>query len=278
MVGTTNGTFTTTFRLWKLFGNLFVQIHNFTGQRNGVSVGAEQGGCALFTDNTDLFAILGGETGTSDANAMYKIEYPDGTGQTVTDITNPVIPAQYRAGGVSANENNRWHVFVNNDTRPRLPEIYLWRLASFSTGTHDAYQYINDSTELVSLGVGPSDDIYLPHTKFGGGERISADQKVYAEIVGDTTVVGGTEISYRVYESTVDVSVEFYYSLDEEIPSTQMSLTGAATGGSSIRSGNTVIDVTPDDGSTLYTAIWDVAADGIVETDMLNIMASVVAQ
>lgn len=275
MVGTTGTVGSDTFRLWRLFGSNFIEIYTFTTQDNGTN--GEQGGCVLFTDNTDLFAILPGETGASDGNAMFRIQDPDGPSQTVTDITNPVIPSQFRAGGGSANEINRWHVFVNNDTRPRLPEVYLWRLATFASGNHESYQYVNRFTELVSLGTGPTQDVYLPHTHFGGGERLAATQKVYAEIEQDQTIAAGTQLSYRVYESINDVTIKFYYSLGEEIPKIQMSLTGTATGGSSSRSGNTVIDVTPDGGSTLYTIIWDVTADGIVETDMLNIMASVVA-
>jgi hypothetical protein len=274
MAGTIGSSSGDLFGLYRLDGSIFTNIHTFSTQDNGSS--GEDGACVLFTDNTNLYAILTGEASGLDGNAMFKIEDPGGAGQTVTDITNPVIPSQYRSGGGSANEINHWSVFVNNDSRPNLPEIYLWRLQSFATGTHDAYQYVNDFTELTSLGTGPSDDIYLPHTHFGGGERIALTDKIYAEIAGNATVVDGTELSYRVYGTSLGAgTIKLYYSMGEETPNIQATLTGTATGGSSVRSGNEIQNVNADAAATLYTLIWDNISDGIVETDMVNLMLSI---
>jgi hypothetical protein len=272
MVGSTGSGSADTFRLWQLQGSAFTQIHAFTTQDNGAA--GEDGSCCLFSDGTDLFAILPGETATSEANAMYRIQDPAGGGQTVTDISATVLPARFRAGGANASDDNLWFCFVNNDSAPTSPEIYLWRLSNFDTGTYEAFQFVNFSTALTELASGPSHEIYMAEAKFGGGDRIDSvgTAKVYAELESFAEVIGGgVQFSYRVYGTGASKTATLYIDGGQEIPATQATLSGVATGGSSVRSGNTITAVTPDAGATLYTGVWAASTDGFSETDQLHL-------
>jgi hypothetical protein len=276
MLGTTDTGNTSTFRLWQKIGSSFTQVHNFTSATNGVT--GEQGATCLFSDGTDLYAICNGQDTGVTGNTMFRIQNPGEAGQVVTEITDTVIPTRFRAGGAAATTTtNRWFSYADNDTDPTSPEIYLWRLPSQFNSAYDVFHFVDFSTVLEEMG-SLSWEITLPNTKFGGGERISSTtaSKVYAELEQLTTIAGSgagvqVQFSYRVYGTGTDKTATLYVDGGEEIPSVVATLTAAATGGSSSRSGNTIIDVTPDDGATLYTGVWDTGADGFAATDNVHL-------
>jgi hypothetical protein len=270
--GTTDNTF---YHLYQLTGSSFTSVHTFSGKDVGGT--GELGVTCLFTDNTDLYAIINGEAAGVNGDTISRIQNPGEGSQIVTDITSTVMPSRFSPGGSSAIESARWQSYVNNDTDPTSPEIYLWRLPS-AAGNYEAFQFVDFSTILTELGGGPTYEIYLPNTKFGGGDRIvsTAGVKAYAEMEQLTTIAGSgagvqVQFSYRVYGTGADKTATLYVDGGEEIPSVVATLTGAASGGSSSRSGNTIIDVTPDDGATLYTGVWDTGADGFAATDNVHL-------
>lgn len=275
MLGTRDTGNGSKFILWQKIGSTFTQVHSFTAADNGAS--GEQGCACLFSDGTDLYAICNGRDTLVDGNTMFRIQNPGGPGQIVTEITDTVIPARFRSGGAAANIVNRWFSYVDNDTDPASPEIYLWRLPAQFDSAYDAFQFIDFSTVLTELG-SLSWEITLPNTKFGGGDRIvsTAGIKVYAELEQLDTIAGSgsgvqVQFSYRVYGTGADKTATLYLDGGEEIPTVAATLVSIATGGSSSRSGNTIINVTPDAGVTLYTGIWDTGADGFVATDNVHL-------
>jgi hypothetical protein len=272
MVGSVGTGASDTFKLWKLQAS-FIEQHNFTTQNNGGF--GENGGCVLFSANDALYTILPGDDSGADGNTMWKISNPGEATQTVIEITDPVIPAAYRSGGGSANETNRWFSFVNNDSRTTLPEVFLWRLSDFPSGTYECFSFLNEFTELSSLGTGLAGNIYLPNTNYGGGERITANSKVYAEIEQHLPVTAGLMISYRIYGGSAGLTgtIKLYYDSQDETPATQATLTGSATGGSSVRVSNEVQNVELD--TAIYTLIWDNIADGVAEPSSANLMLDI---
>jgi hypothetical protein len=276
MLGTIDSVNFSIFRLWKKIGSTFTAVASFSNASNGVS--GEFGASCLFSDGTDLYAICNGQDTAVTGNTMFRIQNPGEAGQVVTEITDTVIPARFRAGGAAATTTtNRWFSYVDNDTDPTSPEIYLWRLPSQFNTAYDVFHFVDFSTVLEEMG-SLSWEITLPNTKFGGGEIISSTtaSKVYAELEQLTTIAGSgagvqVQFSYRVYGTGTDKTATLYLSGGEEIPTVVATLTGAATGGSSLRSGNTIVNVSPDAGATLYTGIWDAGADGFVATDNVHL-------
>jgi len=257
------------FRIKEFIGGSWSTIHTFT---KDVGVNGEQGGPCLFSDNTDLFVILPGEEGSTDGTSCYRMIDPGGSGQSVLEITsaganstNGVIPAALAPGGGSAAESDSYSSFINSETDPANPETYIIRLSGpGQLGSYEIYQFTDKDTTLTSLGAGPSSDIYLPNEKNGGGTRVTASggDKIYAEIENHEELAGGViQFDYTVKGSGSDVTGRIYISNDEEIPATLATITGASGGSSSANAG-TIIDITPDNGATTYTATFNGVSAG----------------
>lgn len=281
LVGTDGSTGGDPTKLYVLRGNAFEVIHTFTEVQNNAS--NERSCPTLFTDNTDLIAIIPGEdtvrAGVGDV--ALRIQNPGTGSQVVTDITTTLLPGIFVApSGSQASETAHWSCFVNSDSDPLNPEIFLFRvnnlLNTASDQTVAAYQFTNVSTELTYLGNGLDFEIALPDVKFGGSERIYGGNKVYAELEGFTEVTGGIQFFYRVFGTGTDKVGTLYINGGEAIPATVATLTGSATGGSSVRSGNTITTITPDAGATLYSGVWAAGTDGFSETNNLHFQFNLV--
>ena len=244
-----------TFNLAQYQGATFVDIGTFPGLDS--LGGAENGGLCLFTDNTDLFCVVGGRVGGSEGQNCFRVVDPGLGTQAITDVTaaganstNGVIPAGLQPGGGSI-EESQWSCFVNSETDPANPEIYLAYLTGPGlTGTIQFYAFTDFNTTLTTVGTGGiSSDVYLVDEKRGGGSRVitgTGGGKIYADIVDHSELVSGNvQISYRVYGSGSDVTGTLFASGGQSIAATSITIT-AASGGSSSASGGDIIDITPE--------------------------------
>lgn len=239
----------------------------------------EQGACAMFTDPTtgDLIVFFNGTNSGFQRGSFAVRLTPSGSTFTPTDITNTVVPAGLRPGvrGTAAvHIEDRWFVFVSTDT-PGSTEVYLFVAQGPAPGSgYTIYQWVDVSTEVSLVGAGPSTIYAIPETPFGGGDRIYRNTGNQCAIESAQAVLGGYEISYRVYGTQSGQSVTLWYSQGQEAPDQQGSIS-AQTGGSGITGGNTVTGITGDDGTTLFTLVWDIAADGVPSGDACHILLDI---
>lgn len=139
---------------------------------------------------------------------------------------------------------------------------------------------------FTSDGTSISAIFALPHTVDGIGIRIPTKPAARAEI-GDTAnppeeTAAGTKYFFRVYGTGSIGVITIYISGDEEAPDTVATLTGSVVVESGspattpVRSGNTITNVTPDDGVALYSFVHDVATDGLSVGDTFGLMPKIV--
>jgi hypothetical protein len=258
--------------LFELQESGFVSVGTMPDHQMGTN--GEDSAPVLFSpDNESLVLIISGETLSNvDGDQAFRIQNPGTGSQTITNITDPVIPAQFRPGGASAVEFSHYYVVTDtqNSSSPTSPDFYFFRTNNKASSTFGTYQWQGYSTTMSFLGIGPSWQFKPSECKRGGQGRLSAGanatstNKVYAEL--ETPVVsstlGGMDISFRVYGTDTGLTATVYFSLDQETPDTQATLVGTVSGGSASRSGNTITNVTADDGATLYTFTWAALGDG----------------
>jgi hypothetical protein len=275
--------------LWEFTGSGFVVNTAITsgGNWNATQTEITFAQCCLFKDpnNNNLIALCpgtGATGGDADSGSTAHRLAPSGGTFTPTDITAALIPAAYRPGvrGTNANHlQDRWFCVVVNDTSPAAPEVYIFLAIGPAPGTgYTVYKYVTDATELgtgLSTSVaGPTTAFAIPHFKSGGGLRINKGTANQPAIEKGEPILGGYRISYRVYGLLAGQSVTLWYSLDQEAPDTQATIS-AQTGGSGITGGNTVTGITGDDGSTLFTLDWNLGADGVPNGDAAHIMLDI---
>jgi hypothetical protein len=89
------------------------------------------GGC-LFSDGNDLIGFAPGKTNGSTQDGTVAIRWPSSGGSAVA-ITDPVVPATYRAGGGSASQYDTWDIVIDNNTNPGIPPtVHIWRYGGSS--------------------------------------------------------------------------------------------------------------------------------------------------
>ena len=272
---------------WELYefvgGGFSLNTQITTDGRLGMFSGASQGRRgqpSLFIDPAtgDMAAVTngyeaGGASGNSGSTA-YRLT-PSGSSFTPSEVTSTVIPAAFRPG-VRGSSNDyaedRWLCYTDTDPDPSAAEVYLFFAAGPAPGTsYTVYQWEGFGAEMTNVAAGPSVNFYMPHQKFGGGDRINRGGGNQIVIESSQAVTGGFEISYRVYGTLLGQSITLWYSLDQEIPSSQATIL-SQTGGSGITGGNTVTGVDGDDGATLYTLVWNLASDGVTNGDACHIV------
>lgn len=240
-----------------------------------------EGACCAFTDPTtgDLIAITNGKQtnfGATYGSMAFRLT-PNGTSFTVNEITGTVIPAGLQPGvrGSTNAIEDRWYVFDSTDT-PGSNEIYFFTAEGPAPGTsYTVYQWNGVASVITSIGSGPSTTVYsIPEAANGGGDRIFRSSGNQPAIETGAAVLGGYQISYRVYGTQSGQSVTGWYSQEQESPMQQMTIS-AQTGGSGITGGNTVTGITGDDGATLFTLTWDTTTDNIPSGDTCSMFLDI---
>jgi len=271
---------------WKLYifsGGTFNAVQDLgTSVASGTpDLGTSEnfGGTLLFTDGTDLFAVCACRDDTSGlyGNMFLRLVQSGGT-FVETDLSDPVLPAALRFGGGATLSTGRWLSIIDNDTNPVSPVVHLYRQSeAVEANTH--YLYNGIAAELTSEGSGLAYQIVMPFNTIGGGDRIWTSGELSIQITDMTSVIGGERISFKAYgdSGSSNKTVIFYYNANEERASTVATLQRAATGGSAVRSGNTVINVDADDGVTTYTVERNISSDGLASGDREVLMPTILA-
>lgn len=122
------------------------------------------------------------------------------------------------------------------------------------------FKHVGPSSKWQFLGSGATIDQVLPHGAVGGSfDLVPGESDII--ITGKTPIIGGETLKFKVYGGGTK-TVKFYYGLGTSLPLTQLPLKGLAVGGTAVRNGNQVDNVTAD-GTTVYEVDVNSIAAGI---------------
>ncbi len=276
------GTTGSSTRIYEIVGNAWQDRGALPGTNHGFGAGTlNNRGDALWQDGTNMYAILF-DFGHSNGHAIYQISgsTTPGSALTRTDISGATVPTSLASGGAFAFANSQWGAFTDNDTNPASPTTYLFQMTTDNpTNAWFMWEWNGPSSLLTGPTVGPTNvRLAMPQNGcIGGGNQIFTEGELDVRVENTVSILGGEQISFRAYGDVgpTDKIIDFFYGVEEGIPTAQCTLTGAVTGGVATRNNNQVEDVQADDGATLYTAIWDTPTDGINPGDRLHIMARI---
>jgi len=242
-------------------------LREFTGTWNDVATISTTGRAlnyqsaqsALMTDGTSMFAFWGADNIGGGTQRCFEIS----ASLSPTDITSTVLPSALTSaiGGTEA-ASAHWMCVYDSNTTPGSTQPWLYYAASFVSGTSfTTYQWNGNASVITVTDTGGDVAHSLP-TEVAGGERIWTAGELDIKITGVAPTFGGETISFTATgdAGSADKTVTFQWTNEGEPTSLSATLTGAATGGTATRSGNSVINVDAD-GTTTYTAIWDTVTD-----------------
>ena len=267
-------------RIAKLQAGVLVTVVDTQNQSWGS--GTPWGHNCLFTDpqTGDLAVIWSGlnSVGSLPRTLVRQIENATTTATPVTDRSAQVLGAvegadKYLEGGGAADGQRDWFAYVDNDTDPLNPRVFLKTVGA--TGVTETWEWKGFGAEmqLVALGAGIDlDDFSVNSNHFGGGHRSVLQARVAIGDVAnpDVEVPGGRKFFFRAIGSGGPFVGTFYVSLTEDGRQVLAPIVG---GGFTIESGvpattplivgNTLTNVTPDDGTVLYSIILDLTTAGM---------------
>lgn len=250
------------------------------------------GGPCMFTDPAtgDLIAIIpGNNTSPVPEEKVIRIQSAT-TSPTVSDITSSTQLAIYQAGGGSVSSTSTWYCHVDVDTSPTSPVVYLYRLSGpgHTGGSWKAYQWNGISSTMTDLGAISAafdNDFVVSHRRYGGGNispaQIDGASRVAMEGNPIEEAGGLMKREFRVWGTGPVINAKVYFSPDEQAPNTEATLSSIAVESGSpattpTLSSNTINNITPDDGATLYSFTWRASLDGITEGQGYTLMMDTV--
>lgn len=276
-------------RLAKLQAGAFVQVYDDITRGAGVgqvpAIASNPGHHAMFRDPAtgDLICFVsgiqqGGLT-TDERTEVFRVQNPTSGSPTVTVISSTVLGSvegadKYLANGGANVQERAWFVYVDNDTDPANPRVFLWTWDP-ATNVTECWEWtgVGTEVELVGLGAGFNVGVFsFPDSPHGGGDRsvVSARIEIGDPSNQDFEDTGGRRFYWRAYGSGGPFVGTFYVDADENAPSTVAPIVPAslvvesgvpATSPSIL--GNTITNITPDDGTVLYSVALDLSAVSI---------------
>ena len=263
--------------LYEFTGGGWSLNSNITPTQQVNQVDGTQGKHCLWTDNTNLYVVGYTERDASTTpnigSAVWR-GVPSGSTFTWSqnDVTTPAGLQPGARGVVGLAREDRWSIYVDNNTNPAAPAYYLIVIEGPAPGTgHAIYRWEGFGVEMgsgittseVGPGASVSSAFGLPEVKHGGGEAISQGTSSFAEIELETPVLDGYMLSYRVRGAAGPFTGRVYYSSGQGPPDTLATFVGAGT---------TINSVTGDSGASLRTVIISLTLSGITAPDASNWM------
>lgn len=255
-------------RIYKFTGAGFVFVADITTDNRWQNIGSENGSPGVVVIGNDVYLFMNGmgTGGTADAGSTFFHLARTGVDTWTITENNTVIPASLRPGirGSGVGDEDRWMPFIDTETNPLNPEIYLFVRPHPAPGSGTSlYKFVDTSTEMTFQTASVANDYVFPENLQGDSQAVSRGAGNRAEIIDTAGVSGGTQVSYRVYGTVLSQTVKAYITDEGGVPVTQATLTDSATGGSSTRVGNEIQSVDGDDGATLYTFVIDNIGSGL---------------
>jgi hypothetical protein len=245
------------------------------------NLGLTNGGIArwcLFTDSTNLYALCLVNTDGVGTNYGWRCYQIDGS-LAVTNITSTVLPTSLRSpddgGGAPLAQTGRFFKFIDVDTVPATPAIYLgYTVDNDPAQAINLFQWVSNAAPMTLIETNGVASDAFPNLAQSGGERIFTLGELSILITNRQPVIGGEQIFFRAWgdNGPADKFVRFYFNKFGEPTSTQCVLSGVATGGAAIRAGNELQNVEADDGTTEYSIVWDIGGNGVVSGDRVQLV------
>lgn len=257
--------------VWEYGGGQFTNIIELeTTNQNESSIS----NCryVLFDDGTNMYALY-----YWIANGGWKLKQLNPSGDTFvagSDLTS-ILPAAVRTG---ASVNSAFAVYKQLQ-EDGSSQTFLLYASNTPTGNYTVYEF-EDSNNISFVATGADSRYAIPDWQAGGGSSEIDVTATQVLVYKRERVTGGERVTYRVYppiDPLPDFSedghtVKFYTGGADRVQTAQALLTGTATGGSSVRVGNEVQEVTAD-GTTDYTIT--IQASGFGDLDQITLVANV---
>ena len=237
--------FSNSWTLYQFTGGSFSVVQAIMSNSTGsVGIGAASGKNCIWTDNTNLYLLAStalDDTGsvTNAGSTCYR-GVPIGGGMYTWTQDDDTVPSGIRVGTArgAAGANDRWSIYVDNDTDPTNPSYYLIVAEGAAPGTgHAIYRWegfgntmgLGATTGEIGPGSSVSTTFALPEVKHGGAEAISQPSASYPEIEDDEVVSGAYRLYYRVWGAETGLTGRVYFSTEQGPPDTLATLVGGGT-------------------------------------------------
>ena len=290
--------------LFELTGSFFVKLQDLgVGfNTNGVTLftsGNRAVGAAMFVDGGNVYVVYGGGTDVTPTvtgnggTIVSKLVKTGGSGTvfTETDKTAATVPLAFLgadwAGGTNpANRWPTWAVFIDTNTAPATPAIYLALRQANGAGTSiNGFTYFfawNGDASLMTDEGNVAEGFGLPHLPNGGGELTWTNGEFNIQIVKHESVSGGIKLHVMLFGDPAGPlkKAEFRFSKDEQTPVSQCTLFGTPTvisgpAAAPTRTGNQILGLEADD-TSVYGIFWDNVTDAVPELAYVHLKPSIV--
>lgn len=253
-------------KLAEFTGGVWVEVSTIDAVSDtGPGTGVAQ--FALFTDGINLFALYANNNASGDDGWRCQRSTD---GLVWVDITTTVLPASLRStndgGTFSANPQlQRFYPTYDVDASPGTVSIFLY----YATNGTDAttltmYQWNGTGSVITQVDTGGDVTHSIPSGFPNHGERIWSPGELDVKIAGRTAVTGGEQVSFTAYGGGSGFNFKLFYSTNGHPDLQEATLAGPVTGGSAtLNGGLNRVEGVAADGTTVYTVVWDISADGI---------------
>jgi hypothetical protein len=265
-------------RLWHINQGNTGDIHELVGgqwinRRNHLNANLDNTP-SFFEKDGNLYVLGATTTGSLDGWHFGRFDVDT---YAFTNLTAAVLPDEIRDGGPFETPSHYWgntrsHVIIDQDSDPENPRvIVLIGTANGFTTTVTAWEFIDETQQLVKFpGGNLTGEMLFPHNNWGSGSYHWTKNELNAHIVGTRAVQLGEEIDFIAYgdPGASDKRVRIYYSNEQENANVSATLlsAGPLTSGVSIMTDTfgDYVDGVDADGSTVYTIVRDIDADGAI--------------
>lgn len=269
--------------LYSFDGAVFTQVIDFTGADGIDFMGpASDTKFAIFTDGTDLFCLTKARYSPDSYRGWYcwRVE----PGLTDSNITAAVVPTALGPNGAgNVADDGGFGVIIDQEANPGgVPEIYLYYRADGLVGTPwQVYKWNGFGTPIGNggspTGSGGDGSHCMGFDGIGSGKVFWSQDQLDCSIESIAQALGGQLVSFRLYSEsgTETVDVDFFYSAEgESAQSGPATLLNASAG---TINANVIEGLTADNGTTLYTVLWNTTAtgDNIANGTSANLQARV---
>lgn len=188
-------------------------------------------------------------------------------GNTITYTSDPGLSVGDWI--VKESDNVAWYVSSVSGASNEIITVDTAENTQTFENTNSATSKPNEPTSLGS--VANSNNVLLPSDQRGGGNYIYTSGELHCELISRSEVVGGERWTFVAYsdDGTTTVNVKGYVQSKRTMQISQTSFVNPS-GGSSSLNGNTIENVTADNGVTEYQITWNAVSDGFSSGDQIR--------
>lgn len=194
-------------RLYRFSGGNFTFVQALTVTQNSNTNQKNNGGSALFTDGTSMFALVSVQNGSSILH--WNLIQLDTNGSVFDETDKTVnLPDGWKDGGNRTGSAAGVQVFTDNETDPLNPTIHIfWQNNDASGAFRRYYEWpgVGNNWPLEQTTVGTN--YALGNPKMGGGERFwtAADLNI-KKSNNEISITGGQRLAFIASGDSVVLS------------------------------------------------------------------------